>query len=78
MNVKTGSLIQTILGLPIFRSEWVLYLLLILSIASIGVDCAATDLTKGAAASAPAPNRKERRNRLIMGVLFLIHVKARR
>ena len=37
MNVKTGTLIQTILGLPIFRSEWVLYLLLILSIASIGV-----------------------------------------
>ena len=33
----TGSLIQTILGLPIFRSEWVLYLLLVLSIVSIGV-----------------------------------------
>ena len=37
MQLKTGSLIQTILGLPIFRSEWVLYLLLILSVASIGV-----------------------------------------
>src|SRR5277367_2963106 len=47
------------------------------SIASIGVDCAAADLTKGAAVSALAPNRKERRSRLIMGVLFLIHVKAR-
>jgi biopolymer transport protein ExbB/TolQ len=37
MHVQTGSLIQTILGLPIFRSEWVLYLLLFLSVASIGV-----------------------------------------
>jgi biopolymer transport protein ExbB/TolQ len=37
MQEKTGSLIQTILGLPIFRSEWVLYLLLVLSVASIGV-----------------------------------------
>ena len=36
-NSATGSLIQTILGLPIFRSEWVLYLLLGLSIISIGV-----------------------------------------
>ena len=36
-TTATGSLIQTILGLPIFRSEWVLYLLLALSIASIGV-----------------------------------------
>jgi len=36
-TTATGSLIQTILGLPIFRSEWVLYLLLVLSIASIGV-----------------------------------------
>lgn len=36
-TVATGTLIQTILGLPIFRSEWVLYLLLVLSIASIGV-----------------------------------------
>ncbi|HEY4188568.1 MAG TPA: MotA/TolQ/ExbB proton channel family protein [Polyangia bacterium] len=37
MHEKTGNLIQTILGLPIFRSEWVLYLLLFLSVASIGV-----------------------------------------
>jgi len=36
-TTATGSLIQIILGLPIFRSEWVLYLLLALSIASIGV-----------------------------------------
>ena len=36
-TTATGTLIQTILGLPIFRSEWVLYLLLVLSIASIGV-----------------------------------------
>jgi biopolymer transport protein ExbB/TolQ len=36
-TTATGSLIQTILGLPIFRSEWVLYLLLGLSVASIGV-----------------------------------------
>ena len=37
MHEKTGNLIQIILGLPIFRSEWVLYLLLFLSLASIGV-----------------------------------------
>jgi biopolymer transport protein ExbB/TolQ len=37
MNDKAGSLVQTILGLPIFRSEWVLYLLIALSIASIAV-----------------------------------------
>ena len=37
MHEKTGNLIQLILGLPIFRSEWVLYLLLFLSLASIGV-----------------------------------------
>lgn len=37
MHDQTGTLIQTILGLPIFRSEWVLYLLLFLSLASIGV-----------------------------------------
>jgi biopolymer transport protein ExbB len=33
----TGSLVQTLLGLPIFNSEWVLYLLLGLSVISIGV-----------------------------------------
>ena len=37
MQDKTGSMIQIILGLPIFRSEWVLYLLLILSLLSIAV-----------------------------------------
>jgi biopolymer transport protein ExbB/TolQ len=37
MQQGTGSLIQTLLGLPIFRSEWVLYLLLGLSVISIGV-----------------------------------------
>ena len=33
----TGSLVQTLMGLPIFNSEWVLYLLLGLSVISIGV-----------------------------------------
>lgn len=37
MNDHTSSLIQTILGLPIFQTEWVLYLLLSLSVISIGV-----------------------------------------
>ncbi|MES1171851.1 MAG: MotA/TolQ/ExbB proton channel family protein [Bacteroidota bacterium] len=37
MNDKTSSLIQTILSLPIFQTEWVLYLLLSLSVISIGV-----------------------------------------
>jgi biopolymer transport protein ExbB/TolQ len=37
MRDQTSSLVQTILGLPIFRTEWVLYLLLVLSVASIGV-----------------------------------------
>jgi biopolymer transport protein ExbB/TolQ len=37
MHDSTGSLIRGILGLPIFRSEWVLYLLIALSIISIGV-----------------------------------------
>jgi biopolymer transport protein ExbB/TolQ len=37
MHDSTGSLIRGILGLPIFRSEWVLYLLIGLSIISIGI-----------------------------------------
>ncbi|HEX2657816.1 MAG TPA: MotA/TolQ/ExbB proton channel family protein [Polyangia bacterium] len=37
MHDTTGSMIQTILGLPLFRSEWVLYLLVILSLLSIAV-----------------------------------------
>lgn len=37
MHDKTSSLIQTILGLPIFQTEWILYLLLGLSVISIGV-----------------------------------------
>jgi biopolymer transport protein ExbB/TolQ len=37
MHQETSSLVQTILGLPIFRTEWVLYLLLSLSVISIGV-----------------------------------------
>src|SRR5262245_25322608 len=37
MHNQTGSLVQALLGLPIFRSEWVLYLLLALSVISIGV-----------------------------------------
>jgi biopolymer transport protein ExbB/TolQ len=37
MNDKAGSLVQTIVGLPIFRSEWVLYLLMVLSVTSIAV-----------------------------------------
>jgi len=37
MHQQTGSLVQALLGLPIFNSEWVLYLLLGLSVISIGV-----------------------------------------
>jgi biopolymer transport protein ExbB/TolQ len=37
MHGQTQGLVQTILSLPIFRSEWVLWLLIILSLASIGV-----------------------------------------
>jgi biopolymer transport protein ExbB len=37
MHQQTGSLVQALLGLPIFNSEWVLYLLLGLSVVSIGV-----------------------------------------
>ena len=37
MHQQAGSLVQTLLGLPIFNSEWVLYLLLGLSVISIGV-----------------------------------------
>lgn len=35
--MHNGSLVQTLLGLPIFRSEWVLWLLLALSLISIAV-----------------------------------------
>src|ERR1044071_4649096 len=37
MSDTTNDLVQTILGLPIFHSEWVLYLLITLSVVSIGV-----------------------------------------
>ena len=37
MHQQANSLVQTLLGLPIFNSEWVLYLLLGLSVISIGV-----------------------------------------
>jgi biopolymer transport protein ExbB/TolQ len=37
MHGTTGGLVQTLLGLPIFQSEWVLWLLLGLSVISIGV-----------------------------------------
>jgi biopolymer transport protein ExbB/TolQ len=37
VQTQSGSLVQTLLGLPIFNSEWVLYLLLLLSVVSIGV-----------------------------------------
>jgi biopolymer transport protein ExbB/TolQ len=37
MSDTTNDLVQTILGLPIFHSEWVLYLLIVLSVISIGV-----------------------------------------
>jgi len=33
----SGGLVQTLLGLPVFRSEWVLYLLLALSLISVAV-----------------------------------------
>lgn len=36
-NSQTESLVQTLLGLPVFRSEWVLWLLLTLSVLSIAV-----------------------------------------
>jgi biopolymer transport protein ExbB len=37
MHNGTGSLVQILLGLPVFHSEWVLYLLLALSLVSVGV-----------------------------------------
>jgi biopolymer transport protein ExbB/TolQ len=37
MQHASGGLVQTLLGLPVFRSEWVLYLLLGLSLASVAV-----------------------------------------
>jgi biopolymer transport protein ExbB len=37
MHEESSSLVRTILGLPIFKTEWVLYLLIGLSVISIGV-----------------------------------------
>jgi biopolymer transport protein ExbB/TolQ len=37
MQHGNGSLVQTLLGLPVFRSEWVLYLLIALSLISVGI-----------------------------------------
>jgi len=37
MQDQNSSIIRTILALPIFRTEWVLYLLLALSVTSIGI-----------------------------------------
>ena len=37
MHNGSGSLVHVLLGLPVFRSEWVLYLLLGLSLVSVGV-----------------------------------------
>jgi biopolymer transport protein ExbB/TolQ len=37
MQDQNSSIIRTILALPIFRTEWVLYLLLALSVISIGI-----------------------------------------
>ena len=37
MQHSPGGLVQTLLGLPVFRSEWVLYLLLGLSLVSVAV-----------------------------------------
>lgn len=37
MNGTNGGLVETLLGLPIFRSEWVLWLLIALSVLSIGI-----------------------------------------
>jgi biopolymer transport protein ExbB/TolQ len=37
MPHSQGGLVQTLLGLPVFRSEWVLYLLLALSLISVAV-----------------------------------------
>jgi biopolymer transport protein ExbB/TolQ len=37
MNGTNGGLVETLIGLPIFRSEWVLWLLIALSVVSIGI-----------------------------------------
>jgi biopolymer transport protein ExbB/TolQ len=37
MQTKTTSIVHTLLGLPIFQSDWVLWLLLALSVISVGV-----------------------------------------
>jgi len=37
MHDSSSAIIRTILGLPVFRTEWVLYLLIGLSVASLGV-----------------------------------------
>jgi len=37
MNGSTDTLVKTLLDLPVFRSEWVLYLLLALSLVSIAI-----------------------------------------
>jgi biopolymer transport protein ExbB/TolQ len=37
MHNGNGSLVHILLGLPVFRSEWVLYLLIALSLISVGV-----------------------------------------
>lgn len=37
MQTQTNSIVHTLLGLPVFRSEWVLWLLLALSVLSIAV-----------------------------------------
>jgi biopolymer transport protein ExbB/TolQ len=37
VQTSTVGLVQTLLGLPVFRSEWVLYLLLALSVVSVAV-----------------------------------------
>src|SRR5262245_2387239 len=37
MHEQSSALVRTILGLPVFKTEWVLYLLIALSIVSVGV-----------------------------------------
>jgi biopolymer transport protein ExbB/TolQ len=37
MHTQTSSIVRTLLGLPIFQSEWVLWLLIGLSLISVGV-----------------------------------------
>lgn len=36
-NMKNNGIVETLMGLPIFHAEWVLYLLIVMSVVSVGV-----------------------------------------